>query len=50
VLGERFFRQFGGKVRLSIGTDMHRRIDEVVNIRSGQEFVRRLGLQDMMLY
>lgn len=50
LLGERFFREFGGKVRLSIGTDMHRRIDEVVNIRSGQEFVRRLGLQDMMLY
>jgi len=50
LLGERFFRHFDGKVRVSIGTDMHRRLDEVVNIRSGQEFIRRLGLQDMMVF
>jgi histidinol phosphatase-like PHP family hydrolase len=49
-LGERFFKAFKGRVRLSIGTDSHRRIDEVVNIGKGQAFVRRLGLQEQMLF
>lgn len=49
-LGERFFKAFKGKVRLSIGTDSHRRIDEVVNIGKGQAFVRRLELNDQMLF
>lgn len=48
-LGERFFKAFGGKVMLSIGTDTHRRIDEVVNIRQGMEFIRRHRLEDMMI-
>ncbi|HEY3420588.1 MAG TPA: PHP domain-containing protein [Methanomassiliicoccales archaeon] len=42
---ERFYRSFPGKVKVSIGTDTHRRIDEVVNLKVGQEFVRRIGLE-----
>ena len=42
---ERFYRSFRGKVKVSIGTDMHRRIDEVVNLKAGQEFIVRLGLE-----
>ena len=45
LLAERFFRSFKGKVRVSIGTDTHRRIDEVVNLQIGQEFITRLGLE-----
>ena len=47
--GERFYRAFDGKVKLSIGTDSHRRIDEVVNIVKGQEFVRKIGMTDQMV-
>jgi len=47
--GERFYRAFDGKVKLSIGTDSHRRIDEVVNISKGQEFVKRIGMTDQMI-
>ena len=42
---ERFFRSFKGKVKVSIGTDMHRRIDEVVNLKTGQDFIRWIGLE-----
>ncbi|OPY33855.1 MAG: hypothetical protein A4E32_00593 [Methanomassiliicoccales archaeon PtaU1.Bin124] len=47
--GERFYRAFDGKVKLSIGTDTHRRLDEVVNITRGQEFVKKLGMTDQMV-
>ena len=43
---ERFYRSFKGKVKVSIGTDTHRRIDEVVNLKIGQEFIERLGLEN----
>ncbi|MCE5295848.1 MAG: PHP domain-containing protein [Euryarchaeota archaeon] len=49
-LGERFFKAFDGKVKLSIGTDTHHRLDEVVNIQKGQEFVRKHGLGRQMLF
>lgn len=49
-LGERFFKAFDGKVKLSIGTDTHRHLDEVVNIGKGQEFVRKNGLGRQMLF
>ena len=42
---ERFFRSFKGKVKVSIGTDMHKRIDEVVNLKTGQDFIKRIGLE-----
>ncbi|MGD0818915.1 MAG: PHP domain-containing protein [Methanomassiliicoccales archaeon] len=42
---ERFFRSFKGKVKVSIGTDTHRRIDEVVNLKIGQDFIRWIGLE-----
>jgi histidinol phosphatase-like PHP family hydrolase len=45
IHAERFFRSFKGKVKVSIGTDTHRRIDEVVNLKVGQEFVKRIGLE-----
>lgn len=48
-LGERFFRAFDGRVKLSIGTDSHRRLDEVVNIGRGQEFVKRIGMERQMV-
>jgi len=49
-LGERFFKAFDRKVKLSIGTDTHRKLDEVVNIGKGQEFIRRHALRKQMLY
>jgi histidinol phosphatase-like PHP family hydrolase len=42
---ERFFRSFKGKVKVSIGSDMHRRIDEVVNLKTGQDFIKWIGLE-----
>jgi histidinol phosphatase-like PHP family hydrolase len=42
---ERFFRCFRGMVKVSIGTDMHRNIDEVLNLKPGQDFIRWLGLE-----
>ncbi len=42
---ERFYRSFRGKVKVSIGTDTHRRLDEVVNLQVGQDFIKRLGLE-----
>jgi histidinol phosphatase-like PHP family hydrolase len=42
---ERFFRCFKGKVKVAIGTDMHRRIDEVVNLKTGQDFIKWIGLE-----
>jgi histidinol phosphatase-like PHP family hydrolase len=48
-LGERFFQAFRGKVKVSIGTDSHRRLSEVGNIQRGVEFVQRLGLQDQLV-
>jgi hypothetical protein len=45
IHGERFFHSFKGKVKVSIGTDVHRRIEEVVNLKVGQDFIKRLGLE-----
>ncbi len=42
---ERFYRSFKGKVKVSIGTDTHRRIDEVVNLKAGQDFIKWIGLE-----
>lgn len=43
-------RMFGGKVRLSIGTDVHRNLSEVSNVGAVYEFVRRAGLDDDLLF
>ncbi|MEI6795481.1 MAG: PHP domain-containing protein [Methanomassiliicoccales archaeon] len=48
-LGERFFHAFRGQVKVSIGTDSHRRLSEVGNIGRGVEFVERLGLLDQLV-
>ena len=42
---ERFYRSFKGKVKVSIGTDTHRRIEEVVNLKVGQDFIKWIGLE-----
>jgi len=46
---ERFYREFKGRVKVSVGTDMHRNLDEVANIGKGYEFLRRLDLLDDLL-
>ncbi|MGD1061257.1 MAG: CpsB/CapC family capsule biosynthesis tyrosine phosphatase [Methanomassiliicoccales archaeon] len=43
------FAAFKGKVKISVGTDVHRDIAEVSNVRHGYEFVRELGLEEMLL-
>jgi histidinol phosphatase-like PHP family hydrolase len=48
-LGERFFHAFRGKVKVSIGTDSHRRLSEVGNVAKGVEFVERIGLLDQLV-
>jgi histidinol phosphatase-like PHP family hydrolase len=46
---EGVYREFKGKVKVSVGTDMHRNLDEVTNIGKGYDFLRRLGLLDDLL-
>jgi histidinol phosphatase-like PHP family hydrolase len=48
-LGERFFRAFQGRVKVSIGTDSHRRLSEVGNVGRGVDFIRRLGLEGQLV-
>jgi histidinol phosphatase-like PHP family hydrolase len=47
---EDVFQEFKGKVKLSIGTDIHRRLPEVSNVQSAYRFVRRLSLNDDLLF
>jgi histidinol phosphatase-like PHP family hydrolase len=47
---ERHFCAFRGKVRVSIGTDVHRTLTEVTNVKKGHDFVRRLGLTEDLLF
>jgi histidinol phosphatase-like PHP family hydrolase len=47
---EDVIREFRGKVKLSIGTDIHRRLAEVSNVQSAYYFVRRLDLIDDLLF
>jgi histidinol phosphatase-like PHP family hydrolase len=47
---EDVIRHFGGRVRLSIGTDVHRQLSEVSNVQSVHSFVKRLDLMDSLLF
>ena len=47
---EDVFHEFRGKVKLSIGTDIHRRLTEVSNVQSAYSFVRRLNLNNNLLF
>jgi histidinol phosphatase-like PHP family hydrolase len=47
---EDLIREFRGKVKLSIGTDVHRRLPEVSNVQNAHYFVRRLDLIDDLLF
>ncbi len=38
-----------GKVKVSVGTDVHRTLAEASNVRRGYEFVRSVGLEDALL-
>jgi hypothetical protein len=44
------FSAFKDKVKVSVGTDVHRNIAEVANVRRGYEFVRESGLECMLLF
>jgi len=46
---EEHYRAFKNKVRVSVGTDVHRLIDEVVNVSKGYRFLERCDLMDMLL-
>ena len=46
---ERVYREFRNKVKVSVGTDMHRNLEEVMNVREGYDFLRRLDLLDDLL-
>ncbi|MDD1772919.1 MAG: PHP domain-containing protein [Methanomassiliicoccales archaeon] len=47
---ERFYRAFDGKVKVSIGTDMHHSLDQVGNIDRGLRFLRDNRLCDQLLF
>lgn len=47
---ERFYRAFRGRVKVSIGTDMHHSLREVGNIGRGLRFIRAQDLCGQMLY
>ncbi|MEM2944045.1 MAG: PHP domain-containing protein [Methanomassiliicoccales archaeon] len=37
-------------VKFSIGTDVHRTISEIFNVKNAYEFARRLGISDRLIY
>jgi histidinol phosphatase-like PHP family hydrolase len=43
---ERHFQAFKGKVKVSVGTDAHRTLAEVSNVKRGYDFLERMGLLD----
>lgn len=43
---ERHYREFHGKVMVSVGTDVHHNLAEVYNLDMGYRFLRRTGLMD----
>ncbi len=49
-LAERYFPAFHGKVKLSIGSDMHETMSDLVNLEGPYFFVRRLGLEEDLLF
>jgi len=49
-LAEETILKFDGMVGLSIGTDIHRQLSEVSNVRSAHSFVERLGLTDSLIF
>ena len=48
--GERFYRAFDNKVKVSIGTDMHHSLGEVGNIGRGMSFLKSIGLCRQLLF
>lgn len=44
-----FFRNFGGLIKLSIGSDVHTEIEEVANIGDAIDFVKKLNLEKSLL-
>ncbi|MEM0449661.1 MAG: CpsB/CapC family capsule biosynthesis tyrosine phosphatase [Methanomassiliicoccales archaeon] len=49
-LAERQFQAFRGKVKVTVGTDMHRDLEEVGKVDRAYDFLRRLDLlQDLLL-
>jgi histidinol phosphatase-like PHP family hydrolase len=49
-LAEEIILKFDGMVGLSIGTDIHRQLSEVSNVRSAHSFVERLGPTDSLIF
>jgi len=47
---EEYYRAFKGKVKVSVGTDTHRHITEVANVGAPYQFIRRLGLENDLLF
>jgi histidinol phosphatase-like PHP family hydrolase len=47
---ENLIRECGGRIKLSIGTDVHRRLNEVSNVHEVYHFVKRLDLIDNLLF
>jgi DNA polymerase (family 10) len=43
------FAAFKDKVRVSIGTDVHRTLSEVANVRRGYDFIASIGLDNSLL-
>jgi len=49
-LAERFFQEFRGRVRISVGTDVHHSLSEISNLRTAYGFIRRTGLETDLLF
>ncbi|HTY46086.1 MAG TPA: PHP domain-containing protein [Methanomassiliicoccales archaeon] len=45
-----FFDAFRGRVRVTVGSDTHRTLESMQDVRRGYEFVQRHGLSDMLLF
>ncbi len=43
---ERYYREFPGKVMVSVGTDVHHKLEEVYNLDRAYRFLNRTGLMD----
>jgi len=47
---EPIYRLFHGKVKVSVGTDVHHRLSEVSNLKRGYQFIKKAGLREDLLF
>ena len=49
-IAEEYYRAFDGKVKVSVGTDVHHSISEVSNLSTAYSFLGRVGLEHQTVF